>query len=194
MRWQAALTRRRFAAALLAGMVGIGACGAKPRGAAAAETLDGQVIPSTVIVTSAAFAEGDAIPVRFTCQGDDVSPPLAWSGVPTDAAALALVVDDPDAPRGTYVHWVVVGIAPDARGLAEGESPPGATVAQNSAGRARWSGPCPPGGKTHRYRFTLYALRARPELAAGAATANALDAVRDTAVARGRLVGVYQRG
>ena len=149
-------------------------------------------VPMTMTVTSTAFDDGGTVPTRFTCDGDDVSPPLAWSGPPTDAAALALVVDDPDAPRGTFTHWVVLDIPTSTSSVAEGEVPEGAVQGTTSAGTAAYTPPCPPGG-THRYRFTVYALDGRTGLSDGASLDEARSAVADHAVARGRLVATYAR-
>lgn len=145
-------------------------------------------VPAAITVTSSAFADGAAVPTRFTCKGIDVSPPLRWSGVPADAAALALVVADPDAPRGTYIHWVVVDADPGTSSVDEGEVPAGARQARNSAQHPRYDGPCPPSG-THRYRFTVYALRRATGLPDGADLPDALDAIDRLATARGTLVG-----
>ena len=145
--------------------------------------------PATLTVTSPAFDDGGRIPVRYTCSGADTSPPLAWSGVPGDARSLALVVTDPDAPGGTYVHWVVLDIDPATSSVAAGEVPAGARQARNSAGHAAYDGPCPPDG-THRYRFTVYVLRAATGLHTGADTSQALDSIDAEAVGRGTLVGV----
>jgi Raf kinase inhibitor-like YbhB/YbcL family protein len=143
-------------------------------------------------VTSTAFAAGGRIPVRFTCDGTQTSPPLAWSGVPRRARSLALVVDDPDAPGGTFVHWVVLDIPVGADHVTAGRVPGGAVQAENSAGHPAYTGPCPPSG-THHYRFTVYALRRPTGLAAGAGTEEALRQVARDAVAYGRLVGTYRR-
>jgi Raf kinase inhibitor-like YbhB/YbcL family protein len=153
--------------------------------------MDGIDAPSVITVTSTAFDDGGSVPRRFTCDGDEVTPPLAWSGVPSDAAAVALVVDDPDAPSGTFTHWVVLDLPPTTTSLTEGAAAPG-PQARNSAGKAAWTGPCPPRG-THRYRFTVVALRERTGLAAGADLREALAAVRDAAVAQGRLTATYAR-
>ncbi|MCI0688571.1 MAG: YbhB/YbcL family Raf kinase inhibitor-like protein [Sporichthyaceae bacterium] len=141
-------------------------------------------------MTSTAFAEGEPIPSVYSCRGRDVSPPLAWSGIPSDAAALALVVDDPDAPRGTFTHWVVVDFPPSTAALAEGEVPSGGIQAVNSAGDARYLGPCPPSG-THRYRFTVYALSERLGLEAGAGLQEAQRAITEGAIAQGTLTGTF---
>lgn len=148
--------------------------------------------PETITVTSTAFAEGEPIPPKYTCDGGDLAPPLSWHGVPAEARAVALVVDDPDAPRGTFTHWVVLDLAPEVRGSEEGSVPAGGVQARNSAGKASYFGPCPPSG-THRYRFTVYALREPTGLPDGAGLDQALRAVTDRAVAWGRLTGTYSR-
>ena len=109
-------------------------------------------------VTSPAFDEGERVPVRFTCHGEDLSPPLDWSGVPDGAAELRLTVTDPDAPAGTFTHWAVTGIDPAATGVAEGSLPEGGTEQENSFGETVYRGPCPPEGETHAYVWTVDAL------------------------------------
>jgi hypothetical protein len=112
-------------------------------------------------IRSSAFSEGDTVPVRFTCDGDDVSPPLGWSDLPEAAAELRLSVMDPDAPGGTFTHWLVTGIDPTAAEVAEGAVPQGGSEQPNSFGEARYGGPCPPPGRgAHRYVFTIEALDA----------------------------------
>lgn len=117
-------------------------------------------------ITSSAFSDGAAIPSRYTCQGDDIAPPLSWTGVPEQARSLALIVDDPDAPdpkapRMTWVHWVVYNLPADAKGLPEGATstdlPPGTREGVNDWNRTGYGGPCPPVGR-HRYFYKLYAL------------------------------------
>ena len=147
--------------------------------------------PERITVSSPAFGEGEAIPGRYSCDGPGQSPPLEWKGVPDDAAALALLVDDPDAPRGTFVHWLVVDIPATARAVEEGAAPPGVEV-RSSAGDPRYFPPCPPSG-THRYQFTVYALSTRTGLSEGAALDEGLRAVRENAVAWGRLTATYTR-
>jgi Raf kinase inhibitor-like YbhB/YbcL family protein len=149
-------------------------------------------VPSVVRVSSSAFPPGGRIPTRYTCDGAETSPPLAWTGVPGKARALALVVDDPDAPGGTFVHWVLLDIPVGVTSLREGQAPSEAVQATNSAGRASYTGPCPPQG-THHYRFTVYALSAPTGLPAGASLDRAMQAVARRAVAQGRLVGTYRR-
>lgn len=149
--------------------------------------------PDVIHVRSSGFDDGGPIPARFTCDGGGDVPPLTWEGVPREANALALVVDDPDAPRGTFVHWVVLDLPSRTAELAADALPPAAVQAKNSAGRASWFPPCPPSG-THRYRFTVYALSERTGLRDGAPLDKALQAVASSATARGRLVGTYTRG
>ena len=145
---------------------------------------------STITVSSETFAAGDEIPQRFTCDGEDVSPPLAWTGTP--GQAWALVVDDPDAPGGTYVHWVVIDIATETTNVATGDVPAGAMQIVNSFGHASYAGPCPPSGE-HRYRFTIYALDAPTALSPGASLDDALEEISDHATSRGTLTATYSR-
>lgn len=147
-------------------------------------------VSSTVAVTSAAFADGAAVPRRFTCDGDDVSPPLAWSGGP--GAAWAIVVDDPDAPGGTFVHWVVLDIPAGTTDVAVDAVPEGSVQVTNSAHHASYTGPCPPKGE-HRYRFTVYALDAPTGLTGSTSLADALASISDHATARGTLTATYAR-
>jgi hypothetical protein len=151
--------RRTLAAALaLGGAAALASCGA-----AAASAEEG----ATMKLGSPAFAAGTAIPARYTCDGADVSPPLAWSDAPRSARSFALVVDDPDAPdpkapRMRWVHWVVYDLPADARAVREAvhgvkDLPAGARMGRNDWNKAAWGGPCPPVGR-HRYFFTLYAL------------------------------------
>src|SRR5215218_5042064 len=174
------------AAAIVA--VALGACGD--------DTVEGPppAAPDRIRVTSPAFAANASIPARFTCDGEGVSPPLRWTGVPAATRSLALLMEDPDAPDGTFVHWSLYGIAPRSTGLREGEVPAGAREGENSFGDEGYGGPCPPeGDEPHRYVFTLYALRAAPELDAGASPSDVRHAIGDAAVARGRLTGRFGR-
>ena len=109
-------------------------------------------------LTSPAFSEGETLDVRFTCDGEDLSPPLAWSDVPEGTSELRLSVTDPDAPSGTFTHWLVTGIDPAAAGVGQGAVPPGGTEQPNSFGDAAYGGPCPPKGAPHRYVFTIESL------------------------------------
>ena len=154
-------------------------------------------MPVPLTLTSPSFADGSPIPRAFTCQGSDVSPALAWDGVPAGTASLALIVEDPDAPGGTFVHWVAYDIAVAATGpahLAEGASgsPSAGREGPNSFGRLGYSGPCPPPGTTHHYRFVLSALDrivGRPGL-----TATQLRAeMKGHVLAETVLVGTFRR-
>ncbi len=149
-------------------------------------------------ITSSAFEEGAAIPVRHTCQGEDVSPPLQWSNVPAAAKSLALICEDPDAPMGTWVHWVVYDIATAFSGFTEGVptsevTPNGAKQGSNDFGRIGYGGPCPPPGGPHRYFFKLYALDIEPGLPVSATRDDLLRAVEGHIVAECRLMGRYEK-
>jgi Raf kinase inhibitor-like YbhB/YbcL family protein len=151
--------------------------------------------PPGIELTSPAFEAGAAIPKRYTCDGDDTSPPLAWTEVPSAAKELALIVEDPDAPGGTYVHWTVFAIPPNTDGFDEGKLPPGAQEGENSFGNVRYGGPCPPeGDKAHRYSFSLYALKTEADLEQGTKPEQVRAAIAKHALARGRLVGTFKRG
>ena len=141
-------------------------------------------------VTSTAFEHEGAIPERYTCDGADVSPPLALADVPAEARTLVLIMDDPDAPRGTWDHWVAYDIPPDAE-IPEAVGSLG-TDGTNSWGRTGYGGPCPPSG-THRYFFSVYALDIELGLPSGAAKTEVLDAMAGHVVAQGTLLGNYGR-
>jgi Raf kinase inhibitor-like YbhB/YbcL family protein len=144
-----------------------------------------------MIVTSSDFSQGQMIPDRFSCQGDNVSPALSWSGVPAQAKSLALVVEDPDAPSGTFIHWIVVNLPPKIQGLAEGGPlPAGAQEITNSGGRKTYMGPCPPSG-THHYHFKLFALNV-PALG-NLNRKNYSMELKNHALAQADLVGLYQK-
>ena len=143
-------------------------------------------------LTSGAFAHGAEIPRRHGCEGEDVSPPLAWSGVPEGAASLALIVDDPDAPSGTFVHWLARGIDPAGGGLGEGESAP--SEGTGGFGEARYRGPCPPPGHgPHRYFFRLHALDAALALAPGASREELDAEIEGHVLESAELIGTYER-
>jgi Raf kinase inhibitor-like YbhB/YbcL family protein len=151
--------------------------------------------PDRLRLTSPAFEDGAAIPKRHSCDGAQTSPPLRWTKPPAGTRSLALTVEDPDAPGGTFVHWTVYGIDPAARGFREGAVPQAAHEGENSAGKRGYAGPCPPhGDKQHHYVFTLYALNAEPKLKQGASPGEVRAAVAKAAIARGRLTGVFKRG
>jgi Raf kinase inhibitor-like YbhB/YbcL family protein len=151
--------------------------------------------PPGIELTSSAFGAGQPIPAKYTCAGQETSPPLAWADVPAGTKSLALLVEDPDAPGGTYTHWTVYGIPATARKFEAGTVPRGSTQGENSFGDDRYGGPCPPkGDQAHRYVFSLYALRADLGLDAGAKPDDVRAAIKKQAVARGRLIGTFKRG
>lgn len=152
----------------------------------------------TLSVSSPAFQEGEKIPAKYTCQGQDISPPLAWSGAPEETKTLALIMDDPDAPGGVFTHWVIFNLPADSHSLPEAvptetESPRDALQGRNDFGKIGYGGPCPPPGYPHRYRFTLYALDRQLSLKAGSSKQQVLDATRGHTLAQGQLAGTYQR-
>jgi Raf kinase inhibitor-like YbhB/YbcL family protein len=149
-------------------------------------------------LTSAAFEEGSTIPTQYTCDGPDVSTPLSWSGLPAGAKSLALIGDDPDAPVGTWVHWVLYDLPPDVAALAKGLPPDeqlanGGKQGKNDFGKIGYCGPCPPRGSAHRYFFKLYALDAELNLSPGATKKELLKAMEGHILAEGQLMGRYQR-
>jgi Raf kinase inhibitor-like YbhB/YbcL family protein len=145
----------------------------------------------TITVSSIAFTDGGDIPRKYTCDGDNLSPPLAFAGVPSATQDLAVLVEDPDAPHGTFVHWVAWGIDPSAPGLAEGQTPPGA--GRNGFGGRGYGGPCPPRGSAHRYLFTVLALSSRLDLPSGSSADELRRATAGTVIGQGRLLGRYAR-
>ena len=143
-------------------------------------------------LTSEAFEHGEEIPRRHTCEGEDVSPPLVWSGLPDGARSLALICDDPDAPSGTFTHWVAWGLDQDAGGLAEGEAAP--AEGRSDFGTPGYRGPCPPPGHgRHRYFFRLFALDAVPDIEPGAGREELERALQGHLLASAELVGTYER-
>lgn len=142
-----------------------------------------------LVVTSPAFQNKGFIPSKYTCDGDDVNPPLRIEGIPDGARSLVLVIDDPDAPMGTWDHWVVWGIP--ATGEIEENSVPG-IEGLNSSGRRSYGGPCPPSG-THRYFFKAYALDTELKLNASSRKRDVEKAIKDHVIAEGELIGLYKR-
>ena len=151
-------------------------------------------------VSSAAFEMGKVIPARYACDGENYSPPISWRGVPPKTVSLALVVEDPDAPRGMFVHWVLYDVPPKVAGLPEHVPPDdtlatlgGARQGKNGSGRIGYTGPCPPRGPAHRYFFRLYALDRTLELPAGATRDDVREAMRGHILMDGELMGRYGR-
>jgi Raf kinase inhibitor-like YbhB/YbcL family protein len=140
---------------------------------------------STMTVTSAAFSQG-LLPQHFTCRGGGASPPLDWSGAPSGTKSYAIVMDDAAAPITPYIYWIVFNIPEATTDVQAAQLPPGAEVADNSLGKASYDPPCPdsPG---HGYRFTVYALNSTLNLAKGASTLTAWQAIANAAIARGRI-------
>ena len=152
----------------------------------------------TVELKSGAFSHGDAVPRKYTGDGENISPPLAWSAPPEGTKSWALVCDDPDAPMGTWVHWVVFNLPADTRELAENQPKDeklsnGALQGKNDFGDIGYGGPAPPKGKPHRYFFKLYAVDTSIDLKPGATKAELLMALEGHVLAHGELVGTYQR-
>jgi len=149
-------------------------------------------------LTSATFAEGELIPAKHTCDDKNVSPPLKWSGAPPGTKSLALIVDDPDAPAGTWVHWVLYDLPGSASELPEdlpkGQYlPNGAKQGLNDFKHLGYGGPCPPKGNPHRYLFKLYALDTSLDLKPGATKKELEGAIGKHVLAQGQLIGTYKR-
>src|SRR4030042_640430 len=176
-------------------------------------TIGGCAIPATpeaspvasntgFAITSSAFAEGAEIPVKYSCDGQNISPPLDWSQEPAGTASFALIVEDSDAPIKNFTHWVIFNLPPDASSLPEAvpkddKLASGALQGKIGSGGIGYPfgyfGPCPPKGYPHHYRFTLYALDTSLDLAAGASKEQVLQAMEGHILAQGQLVGLYQR-
>ena len=149
-------------------------------------------------LTSMAFGPDEVIPSRHTCDGEDVSPALSWSEAPQRTSAFALIVDDPDAPREVFTHWVLFNLPANTQGLFEGVPKTerlenGALQGRNDFRKTGYGGPCPPPGKPHHYRFFLYALDAPLDLKPGATKKQVLDAMQGHILGEVQLVGTYQR-
>lgn len=151
---------------------------------------------ASLSISSPAFARGQPIPTQYTCQGEDMSPPLTWSQIPEGSQSLALVMDDPDAPVGIWVHWVLYNLPPTLKGLPENASA-GAqlqgTHGINSWKRNIYGGPCPPPGKVHRYFFKLYALDLPPALPASLSADQLSVKIQGHVLASGEWMGTYKR-
>jgi len=148
-------------------------------------------------IRSSAFAAGEAIPQKYACDGDDMSPPLSWSGAPSETRSFAIIADDPDAPIGTWVHWVLYNVPAQVGSLPEGVSvgsslPVGGLQGKNGSGRLGYQGPCPPSG-THRYFFRVYALDKPLKISPGASKEQLLKAMKGHILAQGELMGLYSK-
>jgi Raf kinase inhibitor-like YbhB/YbcL family protein len=143
-------------------------------------------------LASESFQHGDRLPDRHALEGENLSPHLSWSGLPDGTRSVAVICEDPDAPSGTFVHWVAWAVDPEAGGLDEGEAPP--SEGQNGFGNTGYDGPSPPPGHgTHRYYFRVYALDAEPELEPGASKEDLEAAIEGHVLAAGELMGTYER-
>jgi Raf kinase inhibitor-like YbhB/YbcL family protein len=172
---------------LIAGILGFIACGIcsggdKPR----------------LFVSSPAFADSGAIPRRFTCSGEDASPPLTWRRIPADAKTLVLIVYDPDAQSGIFTHWIVYNMNPNSKGLTENalkvsNRSVNYPQAVNDFGDNGFNGPCPPPGTPHHYHFKLYALSAALQLPDGAKVRQVKDAMQGHILATGEIIGTFGR-
>jgi Raf kinase inhibitor-like YbhB/YbcL family protein len=149
---------------------------------------------STIGLASSAFLDGSSIPSRYTCDGEDLPPPLTWTRVPPRARSLALLVEDQNAPGGTFLHWSVYDLPRGSSGTATGHLPQGSVEGANSFGRVGYGGPCPPRGEPpHHYVFSIHALDDTPALPSGASPAAVREAVAAHAIAAGTLTGTYRR-
>jgi len=148
-------------------------------------------------LTTTAFRDGSSIPKKFTCDGPDVSPALSWGDPPAGTKSLAIICDDPDAPGGTWVHWVLYDLPADTRKLPEGiakdhQLKNGGLQGRNDFGKIGYNGPCPPRGSEHRYFFKIYALDSKTGLKAGAAKSELERAMNKHVLAQAQFVGRYQ--
>lgn len=157
-------------------------------------------IPDTLVVESDAFGSGGRIPVEYTCEGADRSPPLTVGTVPDETRSLVIVLEDPDAPGGSFDHWIVWNLPPDLGRLPSGlpttpapDTPPGTRQGLNDFNHHGYGGPCPPPGTSHRYQFRVYALDTSLELPRTARKQALMNAMKGTVLAKGRLQGVFVR-
>ena len=151
-----------------------------------------------ISLSSPAFAEGESIPTRYSCEGDNASPALSWSGVPEDAKSLLVEMEDPDAPRGTFRHWMLYDLPPETVSLAEDvgvvqRPTAGGVHGSNDYPRSGYSGPCPPRGETHRYVFTIYALNKVVDTPPGLPARYLGEVIDGHVLAQGTLTGTFGR-
>jgi Raf kinase inhibitor-like YbhB/YbcL family protein len=152
----------------------------------------------TLSLSSPVFQEGEDIPITYTCDGQDISPPLTWGEPPSETQSFALIMDDPDAPGGVFTHWLLFNLPANSRELSEAIPPHnelvnGALQGKNGSGNIGYGGPCPPSGPAHHYRFTIYALDQAIDLTAGASRIQVIDAITGHILAWGQITGMYQR-
>lgn len=156
------------------------------------ENITNQFNLKTMKITSLAFEPNSPIATKYTCQGKNISPPLSIAGVPQGAVSLVLIVDDPDAPSGDFVHLVLFNISPAVLEIKENSLPNGATIGTNDFNKQQWNGPCPPSG-LHRYQFKLYALDKMLDLASTAKKADVIQVMNGHILDQALLIGTYQK-
>lgn len=149
-------------------------------------------------VTTPRFENGEMIPQKFTCDGDNISPLIRWDNIPEGTVSIALLMDDPDAPAGVFTHWIVYNLPPDSRELEEiipkeKNLKNGAIQGQNDFGKIGYGGPCPPEGETHRYYFRVYALKRKLKQEEGASRDDLLNAMEGSILDEGEYMGRYKR-
>jgi Raf kinase inhibitor-like YbhB/YbcL family protein len=144
-------------------------------------------------VSSSSFQHGETIPVEFTCDGENISPPLEWSEGPASTEEFVLIVDDPDAPHGISTHWILINIPPEITSIESDSVPDSSMETETRPGETWYRGPCPPEGEEHEYRFTVYAVDTVIDISGDAGRNEVLAAIEDHIVAGGQLTGLYQR-
>src|SRR5437764_6899682 len=183
-------------AVALAGLILLFACRSSSAPTAADQAMKGAGTMAFTLQSSA-FQNGGSIPKKFTCEAADVSPELAWSGAPEKTQSFALIADDPDAPMGTWVHWVIYDLPPNAAKLSEAvpkqEQAASSTQGKNDFGKIGYGGPCPPPGKPHRYFFKLYALKTKLNLKPGVPRRDVENAMRGHVIGQAEVMGKYGR-
>jgi len=163
-----------------------------PASETAATELPATEATMSLTLTSDAFANGQSIPAKYSCVGKNISPALSWNESPVGTKSFALIVDDPDAPMGTWVHWVLFNIPASTQSLQENADSSAMTAGKNSSGNTRYDGPCPPSG-THRYFFKLYALDSTLSLSPGATKEQVLKEMEGHILAQGELMGTFSK-
>ena len=195
--WGRSFDRRLVLGLAVVALLAVTAGGCSGSGESRATTSSGGSAP-TIQLTSPAFTDGAPIPAPYTCDGQDISPPLQWRNLPPGVRSLALIVEDPDAPGGTFTHWVLYGIPPSVSELKEGVSRTentefGAKQGLNDFHQVGYRGPCPPPNSTHRYVFRLYALDADLNLEPGKTKQDFTKAMEGRIIAEGQSTGTYRR-
>ena len=184
---------RRLALGLLVTAVACGGGGGSAKKATTTTTTQATESGARITLTSSAFKDGGAIPVQYSCDGANQSPPLAWTDVPPGTASLALRMQDIDTPQ-KFVHWLVYDIKPSTTSLAAAQAPPAAKQTNNSFGKPGYGGPCPPAGTKHRYVFTLLAMQTELNVSENVSPTELWSTLERSAVTgKGELTGTYQR-